>query len=58
MLYTNTFDIVIGTNFLPCNPKVKLLSLQLPMPYTVILAVAFSVSPSSCHDVKNLVCAT
>ena len=30
VLDTDTFDIVIGTDFLRCNPKVKLLSLQRP----------------------------
>ena len=30
VLDTNAFDIVIGTDFLRCNPQVKLLSLQRP----------------------------
>ena len=30
LLTTDAFDIVIGTDFLHCNPQVKLLSLQRP----------------------------
>ena len=58
VLETNPFDIVIGTDFLRCNPQVKPLSLQRPYAYTVSSAVAFSLSPWSCQDEKNPVYAT
>ena len=58
VLDTDTFDIVIGTNFLRRNPKLKCCLSNAPILYTATLAVACSPYLWSCQDEKSLGCAT
>ena len=57
-LDTDSFDIIIGTDFLRRNPLVKMLSLQRPYSCTATLAVGYSPYLWSCQDEKSLGCAT
>ena len=58
VLDTDAFDIVIGTDFLQRNPKVKMLSLQRPYSLHFDFGVGYSPYLWSCQDEKSLRCAT
>ena len=58
VLDTDAFDVVIGTDFLRRNPKVKMLSLQRPHSLHCDFGSGLSPYLWSCQDEKSLGCAT